>query len=222
MECPVADSHAEGSGDSDETAGFTPGETSREAGQTVHSRALEVGAKIKQSQNAVESIATAVEVHSGGGTKRGVGGWLLLLVLGFTFFGPLNSVAVSYTNISASEENYPALLSNESWRSFRALGWISIAVFCVYSIVVGFRLAILRTPEVVGQAKLALWMIGPFAVLVLNFFWPAVALDSAVQYPIHGPGFAIGQLIGGSFMALIWTLYLSKSKRVKDTYSLEA
>lgn len=127
------------------------------------------------------------------GINVGIDGWLLLLVFGMLVLNPLSRVGVI-------EKIY---INNGGAYSG---AWLTIAIVIfggMVSMYGGWELARGKTPNAVRRAKIALWV----QVVVGTLLLP-MTLDGGIA------------LIQTSIVATVWTLYLSKSKRVKATYNI--
>lgn len=145
---------------------------------------------------------------------HGVGGWLALLVAGMVVIGPLTSISRTYANFAAAEHEYPALTQVAEWTTYKTFEWIAILVFCIISIYGGLGLATKRTPEVVSNAKLVLWFNYPIFVIVSGMIIPAMMISGSG----HDVAMAIPEVIASLIGVWIWTAYLNRSKRVRNTY----
>lgn len=143
----------------------------------------------------------------------GVGGWLLLLVVGLMFLGPLLGAGRISTDLMSAEVQYPSIQTVEAWSTFKTVTWWSFLIFSALSFYAGLGLAKGRDMSVVKRAKVLLWVTGPAATLVMGIFVPL-----AVFGKIESDPQLFGALIGSVIPATIWTAYLTKSKRVKATY----
>lgn len=143
----------------------------------------------------------------------GVGGWLLFLVAGLMFFGPLMGAGRLSIDITSIESQYPNLLTIPVWSTFKSASWWSFVVVCCLSFYAGLGLAKGRSFSVVKRAKVILWIIGPVASIIMGLFIPLVVIGKVESDPQF-----FGSLIASIFGAAIWTAYLSKSRRVKATY----
>lgn len=148
-------------------------------------------------------------------TSTGVGGWLLFLICGLIFLGPLMGAGRINGEIITAESTYPKIIALESWRTFKSATWGSFLIFCCISFYCGYSLLKRRDQQVVRQAKILLWVIGPTSNLVMGIILP-LAVFGKMEFDPQ----IFSAIIASSVMATIWTLYLSKSKRVKSTYIL--
>lgn len=144
----------------------------------------------------------------------GVGGWLLLLVVGLMFLGPLIGAGRINADIMTVELQYPSLLTVPAWGTFKSATWWSYLVVCCLSFYAGFGLAKGRDISVVKRAKVLLWVIGPVASIVMGLLIPLAVFGKIESDPQF-----FGALIASVITSAIWTAYLSKSRRVKATYS---
>ena len=147
--------------------------------------------------------------------RTGVGGWLLLLVLGLMFLGPLMGAGRINTELISAEARYPNLKALEAWNHFKSASWWSFLVVCCLSFYAGWGLAKGRDPSVVKRAKILLWIIGPVASLVMGVLIPLVIYGKIESDPQF-----FGSFVASIVVAAIWSAYLSKSRRVRLTYGI--
>lgn len=150
---------------------------------------------------------------SGASGPTGVGGWLLLLVAGLMFLGPLMGAGRINIEIISAESQYPDLLTIPAWSTFKSTTWWSFLVVCCLSFYAGLGLAKGRDISVVKRAQLLLWIIGPVASIVMGLIIPLMVFGQ-IEFD---PEF-LGTLVTSIIVSAIWTAYLSKSRRVKATY----
>lgn len=143
----------------------------------------------------------------------GVGGWLLLLVAGMLAIGPLLGAARVGSAMYFVEAQFPALKTMGEWGSYKTVMWLAFLVFAALSVYGGWGLLRGKDWSAVGRAKTVLWLVGPGGSLVLGVLIPKMTLSES---NIDG-GF-VGGFIASVLSAAIWTAYLSKSKRVRNTY----
>lgn len=146
-------------------------------------------------------------------TSAGVGGWLLFLICGLIFLGPLMGAGRINSELITAESTYPQLVTLESWVTFKSATWWSFLIVCCISVYCGYSLLKRRDPRVVRQAKILLWVIGPLSNLVMGIIVPLAVFGKMESDPQ-----IFGAIIASAVMATIWTIYLSKSKRVNATY----
>lgn len=167
--------------------------------------------KSTQKQSTDMSKQIKPRVKSG---PSGVGGWLLLLVTGMLALGPLLGAGRIGADFMMTENQYPNLVSLAEWNAFKRTTWWAFTVVAAISIYGGWGLVSSRNWSVVNRAKVILWLTGPIASIVLTIFIPLVVFgktgDSDPQF--------IGAFIASVIATSIWTAYLSKSKRVRNTY----
>ena len=87
-------------------------------------------------------------------------------------------------------------------------------IFCAISIYGGFGLWKKRTPDVVANAKLVLWFNAPISVVATNIIIPAMMMPLAKYNFVK----VVPTLLASLIAAGIWTAYLNRSKRVRNTY----
>jgi hypothetical protein len=140
------------------------------------------------------------------------GFWLNLLAFILIVF-PFLSGLIVFGKRATQERDVPALAENSQWQTYGTelgLLWLLCAVACVLS-----GAAILRggqsTPRLVIWV---LWLTGPGAKLlapaIVYLIWGARAVDT---------GAAAGFVIGSAVFALLWTLYLLRSKHVEAYFN---
>jgi hypothetical protein len=140
---------------------------------------------------------------------EGVGGWLLFLIVGLTI-GPLINASILNGGILFVERQHPNIKTQELWITLKYVTWCVVLLFSVLSWYAALGLAISRTMTVIHRTKILLWVIGPFAYFVIHSIIPMFILGRVLSNP---------SAIVASFLgAILWTLYLSKSKRVLATY----
>jgi len=141
----------------------------------------------------------------------GVGGWLALLVLGMTILGPLTGFSQMTSAFDAEIQRFHELTYNTSWRLFTQISWVVFSITAALSILGGYGLWKIHTPESVRVAIIILWAIGP----VRQLFYFLAAMSIFGEYAANS---MISGIIQPVIIAAIWSLYLSRSVRVKNTY----
>jgi hypothetical protein len=175
---------------------------------------------LRQSSHSSQPIsvshqnAATSEVSKPKKGPSGVGGWLFLLVAGLLVLGPLFGAGGINADMKTLEDQYPALKSLPRWANFKAVTWWTFFAAAALSIWGGWGLARGKDWSVVKRAKFVLWLTGPVGVLVMGVIVPMATLGKSSA---AAPQF-LGHLIGSMIAAGIWTAYLSKSNRVRNTY----
>jgi len=146
-------------------------------------------------------------------TVSGVGGWLLLLILGLMFLGPLMGAGRIDSDFMSAENQYQNLKTLAEWGTYKSATWWTFLFVCCLSFYAGLGLVKGRNMLVVKRAKIILWVIGPLANLMQGVFLPVLTFGKSESDPQF-----VGGMIGSIIVAAIWTAYLSKSKRVRATY----
>lgn len=149
----------------------------------------------------------------------GVGGWLALLVLGLTILGPLMGLGRISQEFESVEKTYPHLVANAAWIQHKQLSWLVFAATAAVSISAGYRLWKIHTSKSVRFAIVALWITGPLGNLAYLFV-AAITFGTSIAAEMLPE--IIGTFIGSCIVATIWTAYLNRSERVRNTYTAKA
>jgi hypothetical protein len=147
----------------------------------------------------------------------GVGGWLLLLIVGMMVLGPIIGAWKVYAGIALAEKFYLEVTLLEGWATYKLALWFVFLISVVLSVFGGWRLKNSDEWDAVRQAKVILWLAGPAANFVMGVLLPLIMFNSSAI-----SNQAIGGFIGSCIGVFIWTLYLSKSVRVRNTYTLQS
>ena len=134
----------------------------------------------------------------------GVKGWLLFLVFSLQFFGPLSAFFHAANAYVLVKDVAPSSL----FLAYFIL--LESAARGLFAYLAGSRLRKRHVQSSVRYAITVLWIAGPISALI-----EAAVLRSAAEHRV-----AVD--VAGAFMAvasaLIWTMYLRASRRVKNTY----
>lgn len=149
-------------------------------------------------------------------TVSGVGGWLLLLILGLTFLGPLMGAARINAEFMSIENQYTNLKLSGQWGTYKSVTWWTFFFVCCLSFYAGLGLIKDRSMLAVRRAKIILWVIGPLAGLILGVFLPVLIFGMS-----EPDSQFVASMIASIIPAVVWSAYLSKSKRVKATYGFK-
>ncbi len=152
--------------------------------------------------------------HSRGDRHAGIGGWLLLLILGLTCFAPLKGFADVGMAISMVESRDPALIGMELWGTYKHVAWFIFLVTAGLSMYAGAGLARGHDMSVVRRAKMLLWIVGPFAMVLGGVLIPLLVFGHS-----GANAWFFVTLVVSVMSTAAWTAYLSWSRRVKATYA---
>jgi len=147
-------------------------------------------------------------------TPRGVGGWLLVLVVAMMLVTPLLGAAYSVGCLMKVREQYASLTALGVWPSFDRAYWSTFALAAVLLAWGGFGLARRRDWAAVERAKMILWIGWPIGIWIQGIVIPLFAFGRAD--PIHSlfiVPFVLSLLCAGG-----WSAYLARSRRVRATY----
>lgn len=145
-------------------------------------------------------------------TLVGVEGWLFFLAISLVALGPLVTVAQTTLEFSNLERLYPDTGGTTRWNAAFIAGWVATVAYCAISIFAGWCLFRRHVPSTVWIVIACIWLMGP-ALAVIGLL---VAQD------VSGSG-ATGANAGASLgrplvYSTIWTIYLLRSKRVRNTF----
>ena len=155
--------------------------------------------------------ATLSAVPEKGDPLVGVSGWLGFLVVALIVLGPLVTIVLTAGQLNDTKTLYPEVVGTSLWRDAQIVTWISVAAFCLISVYAGLRLWKKLVWSSVWIAIACLWIAGPLLSVA-----SLIALDEMGGEPNAAD---YGAAIGRPFVwALIWTIYLLVSKRVRKTY----
>ena len=117
---------------------------------------------------------------------------------------------------AAAEREYPLIKLVPEWTNYKVASWFAAAVFSAASAYAGWGLARGRTWSIVQRATVVLWLIGPATLLVFGILIPWATIGGAEEFTASG---GVPALTRSALVALAWTSYLRKSRRVRATYA---
>lgn len=144
-----------------------------------------------------------------------MGGWLSLLIVILIVIGPLLGFGNIYGTFSDAEKQVPELASNTRWTAYVQVTWLLFSGFMAMGIAAGYRLWKIHKKDSVTFAIVTLWVIGPGANIA-HAVTGAVALNKPLTTENIAASF--GEFAASCIIATLWTLYLRRSSRVKNTY----
>lgn len=146
----------------------------------------------------------------------GVGGWLWFPIIVLLVIGPLVAIGQTLQALDEAERLYPAVLRLPAWSTYKTAAWTIIATACTVSIFAGYRLLKDFRPQTVTFAIFAFWLRGPVTSLLDAAAGQATLGINIIEY-FNDPR-TLGTTLGATVTALVWTLYLKWSRRVRNTY----
>jgi Protein of unknown function (DUF2569) len=151
------------------------------------------------------------------GTKELVGtqGWLRFLIISLVFLSPAAGFVMTFGQISGTEDQYPTLLTSDLWVQKKRVVWAFFALQAAVGIYAGYRLNSRFEPATVPIAIACLWLAGP----VLNYL-VALVIGALDGNSIVGTPEVASTIVRSAIPATVWTAYLLRSRRVKNTYRL--
>ena len=160
------------------------------------------------------AVGATTAGHPLADTPRGVGGWLLLLVVAMALATPVLGVAYSAACLMIVREQYASLTALGAWPLFERAYWIVFGLAAAMLVWGGLGLARRRHWAAVERAKIILWIAWPLGIWVQGIVIPLLAFGRAD--PIHS-WFIVPFLVALT-SAACWTAYLARSRRVRATY----
>ena len=144
---------------------------------------------------------------------KGVGGWLLTFIVILSIISPIR-IVIETANVLAIDAQTEAQLGS-SWQTYSVFSWILAALTIAFAWFLAYRLARVHTRASIRLVVRGLWALA-FGPLLLDLIvgwilWPdliATGLD---------PAYLVG-IFQAAIFATIWSLYLTKSKRVENTF----
>ena len=157
-----------------------------------------------------------------------VGGWLSLLIFILMILIPVAGIYSVAEEFSAWEEMFPAMQDSIGWFYTKAGLWILACIYFASSFIAGYKLWRHHYPETVTFVIRSLWFL-VFYGLVINLVSAIVVQDLSVRLNVESAldwGEIFRDLLTSfafvATWAIIWTLYLKKSVRIRNTYRITA
>ena len=152
------------------------------------------------------------ELHEAPAKYVGMGGWLQFLAISLVALGPIITVATTVSDYTELTALYPNLVGSPAWESALQIDVLSTTGYCMISMFAGWCLFKRSVPSTVPIVITCIWVAGPgLAILSLMAFQDMSGGNATAASA--GAGF------GRPFVySIIWTTYLLRSRRVKNTY----
>ena len=144
---------------------------------------------------------------------KGVGGWLLTFIVILSVISPIRILLETAKMLELDAQTEAQLGS--SWQIYSLFSWVLAAATLALAWFLAYRLARVHTRASVRLVVRGLWVLA-FGPLLLDLIvawtlWPdvmATGLDAT---------YFVG-IFQAAVFATIWSLYLTKSKRVENTF----
>jgi hypothetical protein len=134
----------------------------------------------------------------------GIRGWLLIFIIFLVAQIPLIYFGTS-TQINEVENSLPDIIGSPNWELSKTILWGAYSVVLALTITTIILLVKGRTAFPVRFAMATVWISWPlYRILLIN--WDA------------GIANIVPQIIGAMIWPIVWTIYLSNSYRVRNTY----
>jgi hypothetical protein len=146
---------------------------------------------------------------------KGVAGWLELLIVGLIVVGPFIGFGRMTDECASTEKEFPSLVTNAAWLEYKQLSWWVFALAAALSITAGYRLWKVHIIESVRFAVVSLWLAGPGSHVL---YFVAAVISLGMELALAMLSALVGSTIASTIGAAIWTAYLVRSQRVRNTY----
>lgn len=161
-------------------------------------------------------MATTVPNLSDSTAPRGVNGWLVVLVIGLAVLGPSRRFMDLQTQIFSIEGSRVNLALSPVWQHLKLVMWSSWTFQAAIGIVAA-GLLVYRwkrsTPHIV------MWLLFAMCVLPPIISWMGFYMVNP-QSAARVSQETVVSLLQGFIFAVVWSLYLYRSKRVRNTYTV--
>ena len=161
-------------------------------------------------ETVVDEQASTGERKSRRAEPAGIGGWLALLIVWMVLLRPVAGVYM-LNQLQATSLANPIILENSSWLINTSTFWMVFLLVAALSIYGGLRLWRDRTAASVRTVIVILWIFSPIAAVDLliarAFLEGRVTLANATT-----------TVVMNLAVAAAWTIYLKRSRRVRNTY----
>ncbi|MBW6390207.1 DUF2569 family protein [Halomonas sp. Y3S6] len=134
---------------------------------------------------------------------------------------PLVGVGSLLSNLAILKHLHPSLVGTPGWDWYLLWMWLAVGCAAGLSVYASLRLLHGKSARDVEAVCSILWVIGPIAAIVTNGLIPFMMHEAEMlMYDYIGPTGVplVGAILGGAIFSLVWTSYLSRSQRVRNTY----
>jgi hypothetical protein len=156
----------------------------------------------------------------------GVGGWLGFLIVVLMIINPLLGFGSLSNEFHDALELFPQLENNTQLKNYKQVAWLILAALASTSFAAGYRLWKIHCPESVSFAILAIWLVGPLGHVLYMIFIGGYLdiIFTATHFSSNVRGHIIDKMFTDTIFSVmaagIWTAYLMRSVRVKNTYKI--
>ncbi|MGP0834066.1 DUF2569 family protein [Serratia sp. CY85251] len=149
------------------------------------------------------------------GRLAGVGGWLGFLIA-VLFIGGVFSLLVSFGGGTWKEveKQNPSLLTHAAFQNLQMMDRGVQFVVGALLFYCGYILYSKAVPETLKIAKIIIGLVYPLSIIFRDLFAPYFFLGISLT-----GSEVVGDVVKAIVWSIIWTLYLYRSERVKNTYS---
>ena len=154
------------------------------------------------------------EIRSSAPALKGVGGWLLLLIVMLAGYTPVMGFRNLYYDFIVSSRVLPALETNPAWAQYRMAAWIIFGIMCFFCFAAGYALWRIKKPMTIQLTIGVIWLVGSFIPVI-----QAAAASAIFHFDFTQtikPFYIVTAT--SAVQCAIWTGYLLRSVRVKNTY----
>ena len=144
---------------------------------------------------------------------KGVGGWLLLLILILTVFGPIWRAFRNFQKWEGLNQTAGEYATTAEYGTLQVISWAGYAVATLIGLAAGLLLWKIHRPLTVKIAIAAFWLMGPGIGLIIYLVGLYAVGEPAALSDLQFLWAPIAS-------AVLWTAYLLKSKRVRNTYGV--
>lgn len=148
----------------------------------------------------------------GSSGPSGVGGWLAFFVYVVCFIGVLTRFSSSLREFQTNERLFPELVGMADWEKMKIILYSIDGLASLAMIMLGVGLLQKNTRVMIDYSINAIWLAGPlallFAYIVVGLLFGIWGMDTEF----------VTQFFISNVLAIVWTLYFKRSKRVRNTY----
>ena len=149
---------------------------------------------------------------------RGIGGWLALLIVILTILSPLVKIVMLAKEFSEIEMGNPLMLLMAPYVQYKWFCWGMAWIISALSIGVGCLLWKKHEWKTVRMTICFFWVLEPLAITLLGFYlYMSFGSEVLTELLRDLPRTLVKFIVWSG----IWTAYLLKSKRVRNTYVRE-